>query len=200
MNVLTELSGAMTTAAQNLIHNMRWVIILLAVLWVVQIINSIVHYQLNVLGIYPRRLRGLIGILFAPFLHGSYEHLFFNTVPLAILASLMFIFGQTVFICASILIVFLSGLLTWLLGRRGIHVGASSVVIGYWGYLLMAGYHQRSIITIGLALVCFYYFAGLLTSFFPGEEKVSWEGHLFGFIAGMFANYLTPFVLQHFIM
>jgi membrane associated rhomboid family serine protease len=196
VDAIEKFANAMHEMGQNLTQNLHWILAILAFLWIVQIINSSMHYRLNIFGIYPRHPWGLIGIFTSPALHGSYEHLIFNCFPLFILGELMFVFGQSVFLVASILIIIISGSLTWLFGRRALHVGASGVIMGYWSYLLIAGYHQRSIITIGLAVICLYYFAGFIGSMIPGQKKVSWEGHLFGFLAGIAANYLTPSLLS----
>jgi len=159
-------------------------------LWIINIVNSLLGYRLNILGIYPRHIFGLIGIPCAPFLHGSFSHLFFNSIPLIVLLDFMLINGTQKFIYVTATIVLLSGTAVWLVGRRALHVGASSVIMGYWGYLLVDAYRHPSILTIILAIVCVYYFGSLLLSLFPREERVSWEGHVFGFLAGLIAVYL----------
>ncbi|MBA2654680.1 MAG: rhomboid family intramembrane serine protease [Gammaproteobacteria bacterium] len=164
-------------------------LMLVGMLWAILFVNWLIGYRLNLLGIYPRHLFGLIGIPLHPFLHGGFNHLFFNSIPLFVLLTFILTGGLTHFICVTASIVLLSGGAIWLLGRRAIHIGASDLVMGYWGYLLVYAYKNPSILTAILALVCVYYFGGLLLSIFPNEEKVSWEGHLFGLLAGMSATY-----------
>lgn len=161
-------------------------------LWMLHFVNKLLGYRLNHLGLLPRTGRGLIGIFFSPFLHGDSNHLFFNTFPLLILACFVLVGGQPLFWRVTFAIILLSGLLIWLLGRRAIHIGASALVTGYWGYLLMNAYHQPSLMAVVLAVVCLYYFGGLFFGLFPSEEKVSWEGHLFGCMAGVAVNYIFP--------
>lgn len=161
-------------------------------LWIFQIINKLLGYRLNYLGIIPRTPRGLIGIIFSPFLHADVNHLFLNTFPLLVLACFVLIGGQPLFWRVTISIILLSGLLIWLLGRRAIHLGASALITGYWGYLLINAYHQPSIMAILLAIVCIYYFGSIFLGLFPSKESVSWEGHLFGCLAGIATNYLFP--------
>jgi membrane associated rhomboid family serine protease len=163
-------------------------------LWALQLINKILGYRLNYLGIIPRSGRGVVGIFFSPFLHGDANHLFFNTIPLLVLACFVLIGGQALFWRVTITIILLSGAMIWLLGRKAIHIGASSLIMGYWGYLLMNAYHQPSLMTVVLAIVCLYYFGGLFFGLFPTREQVSWEGHLFGCLAGVAANYMFPMV------
>lgn len=169
--------------------------LIIGFIWFVQIINAVLSYGLNVFGIYPRRMWGLRGIIFAPVLHSGFDHLFFNTIPLLILIDFVLFAGVTQFLCITLIIMVLGGFLIWLLGRNGMHVGASYLVMGYWGYLLINAYQHPSVLSIVLALVCLYYFGGLLLGLFPTEEKVSWEGHLFGFVAGIAAVYFCPIVM-----
>ena len=164
----------------------------IALLWVIQIINWMLGYRLNQLGLLPRSYRGLMGIVFSPFLHGNANHLFFNTIPLLVLACFIVVGGRTLFFSVSITIILLSGLGVWLFGRRAMHIGASGLIMGYWGYLLVNAYLQPSLMTLVLALVSIYYFGGLFFGLFPSEKGVSWEGHLFGCLAGIAANFIFP--------
>ncbi|MCX7119055.1 MAG: rhomboid family intramembrane serine protease [Legionellales bacterium] len=87
------------------------------------------------------------------------------------------------------LIILVSGLLIWCFAVPGLHVGASGVITGYWGYLVAHAYYQSTATTLILAAVCLVYFAGILWSIFPGKKHVSWQGHLFGLIAGFGVAY-----------
>lgn len=168
---------------------------IIGILWIVQIFNILLGYRLNYLGIYPRHLLGLPGIAFSPFLHGSFNHLFFNSIPLFILINFMLLAGWAQFVNVSLIIIILSGSLTWLFARPAIHVGASSVVMGYWGYLLITAYYHPSVLSLVLGVLCLYYLGGLFFSIFPSEESVSWEGHVFGLLSGFAAFALTNYYL-----
>ncbi|MCD6056339.1 MAG: AraC family transcriptional regulator [Gammaproteobacteria bacterium] len=176
-------------------HNIPTLLVILAILWGVQLVNSISGYALNQLGIYPRHLKGLIGILFSPFLHGSYGHLFLNSIPLFILTNFVLMEGWPVFISVTVTIMFIGGLLTWLMARLAYHIGASGIIMGYWGYLLVNAYYQQSMLAIVLALVCLLYFGSMWLNIFPDKSASSWEGHLFGLMAGVSASYAAPIVL-----
>lgn len=141
--------------------------------------------RLLYLGIVPRHWAGLLGIIFAPFLHAHFNHLFFNLIPLLVLSNFILFNGLVYFIKIIITIGFLSGLLTWSFGRPALHIGASGVVTGLWGLLITQVYTQPSLTTIILAILCAYYFAGIFLGIFPSQKGVSWEGHLFGLIAGV---------------
>ena len=187
-----QITLVLQTLVETIRNNFTLLLSIIAGLWILQLFNKLLGYRLNYLGIIPRRRRGLFGIFFSPLLHGNANHLFFNTLPLLVLACFVLVGGQLLFWKVTITIILLSGILIWLFGRRAIHIGASSVIMGYWGYLLINAYHQPSLMAVVLAIICIYYFGGLVFGLFPSEEKVSWEGHLFGCIAGVAANYLFP--------
>lgn len=164
-------------------------------LWGLLFLNVMSGYRLNIFGIYPRRIPGLVGIPCSPFLHGSVQHLFFNSIPLLVLSALILVNGQSYFFQVTVMIIVLSGTLTWLFGRSAFHVGASSLIMGYWSFLLFEAFLQRSVMAIVLAVLCLYYFGSLLINIFPQEEKVSWEGHLFGLLSGIAVSYLLAYKL-----
>jgi membrane associated rhomboid family serine protease len=165
----------------------------IAAIWILHLVNFFIKYKLNYLGILPRHLFGLVGIVFSPFLHGNFNHLFFNTFPLFVLSDLVLIEGVSNFYCASGMIIVVSGALLWLFGRDGIHIGASGLIMGYFGYLLTKAYLNITATTVILAGISLYYFGGLFLCLFPGAQKnISWDGHIFGFAAGI----ITAFYLK----
>lgn len=163
---------------------------IIAGLWIIYFVNSLVGKKLFVLGIYPRHWFGLIGIPFSPLLHADLNHLIFNSIPLFVLMCFVLTAGLHQFIFITLLIILLSGLGIWLFGRSAIHIGASALIMGYFGYLLADAYQHPSVSTMAIGFLCIYYFGGLIFSLFPSEEKVSWEGHAFGFLAGIAVSLL----------
>lgn len=173
--------------------NMLFVLALIGIMWAVNIVNWLfLGGLLNILGVLPRHPLGLIGIIFSPFLHGHFNHLFFNTFPLFVLMNLVMLGGLSLFYAVTLIVVVGSGVLVWLFGRRAIHLGASSLIMGYWGYLLVHAYTEGTIMAGVLGAVSLYYFGGLLMELFPDRREVSWEGHLFGFLSGLAAVPLGP--------
>jgi membrane associated rhomboid family serine protease len=196
--MLNELATSLQTIIDGVKNNYVFTLSILGIMWVLLFINLLFKMRLCILGIYPRRLFGLVGIVFAPFLHGSFEHLLFNSMPLFLLMNFVLLSGYQTFYIVTITIMLIAGGLTWLLGRSAIHIGASYVVMGYFGYLLCAAYFNLTMLSVGLALIALYYFGGILLSVFPAEDKISWESHLFGLIAGIITCLLlmkTDFVL-----
>lgn len=171
--------------------NAHYLAIILLIPWLVFIISHLTGKWLLLLGITPRRLYGLPGIFFAPFLHADFNHIFFNSIPLIVLSNFLLINGLNYFLSISLSIILLSGLLIWCFAKPGLHVGASAVITGYWALLVSDIYQQGSLTAIILGVISLYYFAGIFLGVFPGKKGVSWEGHLFGLIAGFATSYLV---------
>jgi membrane associated rhomboid family serine protease len=176
--------------------NLKFVAGLIASLYLIHCLNWISGFRLNNLGIYPRKLYGLPGILCSPFLHGHFNHLFFNSIPLFVLTSFVLLQGMKTYLMVSAIIVILGGAGTWLIGRRGVHIGASGVIMGYWSYLLIEAYYHPSVMSVVLAVICLYYFGGMILNLFPQEVSASWEAHVSGFLAGLAAAYSAPMLSQ----
>ncbi len=169
----------------------RQVQILLSVvvlLWAIEIVDQLIFRgALNNLGIRPRSLPGLFGIAFAPFLHGNFAHLLANTLPLVSLGWLIMLRNTEDFFWVSIITALVSGLGTWLIGSPATHIGASGVIFGYFGFLLLRGYFERSATAIAFSILVAVLYGGILWGVLPTQPGVSWEGHLFGFIGGVLA-------------
>ncbi|HSX20356.1 MAG TPA: rhomboid family intramembrane serine protease [Gammaproteobacteria bacterium] len=163
---------------------------LLLCVWAFNIINWLFRSPLNLLGIYPRSAWGLLGIIFSPFLHANFTHLFFNSIPFFVLGMFLLTLGKSFFIAVSIIISISQGILVWLFGRKYIHIGASGVISGYFGFILGLAYLQPTMISILLAAVAIYYFGTILLGILPSAELVSWESHLAGLISGVVLVYV----------
>ena len=185
-----SLTDSLLQLATSIKENLPFMLSLLGVLWGVFILNQLLGKRLCIFGILPRKAIGIPGIALHPFLHANFGHLFFNSIPIFVLGSLILIMGQQTFICVTLGVTLMSGTAIWLLGRPGIHLGASTVIMGYWSFLLINAYQHPTITTVIIGIISLYYFAGLFLALFPAEGNVSWEGHVFGFLAGIAANYL----------
>ena len=163
----------------------------LAVIWAVEILNGLLGHRLNTWGIRPRSELGLIGIPLSPILHGSYNHVLSNTIPFLVLGGLVALRGSQKLVGVSLFIIGAGGGAVWLLGRSAIHVGASGLVFGYFGYLVAAGWYDRKLGSILAAIAVIFLYGGLVFGVLPTQSFVSWEAHLFGLIAGVMAARLT---------
>ena len=139
-------------------------------------------------GIIPRTTDGLIGILVAPFLHANLNHLVANTVPFLLFGWLVMLRDRRHFAVVTLLAMLGSGLLSWTLGApNSIHIGASGVVFGYFGFLLLAGWYARSAGSIAISLLVGVLWGGTVLGVLPGTPGISWQGHLGGFLGGVLA-------------
>ncbi len=161
----------------------------------VNFINRMIGGRLYILGIVPRHPVGLLGIICSPFIHGSFNHLFFNAIPLFFLMNMVLMYGFNVFLAVTLNIMVIAGGLTWLFGRHACHVGASGVILGYFGFLVIIAYLVPSFLSIMLLVLTLYYFGGLVASLVPiHTQGVSVEGHLFGFAAGIATYFCLPYL------
>jgi membrane associated rhomboid family serine protease len=164
----------------------------IAALWLIELADLLLFRRsLDGLGIRPRDLDSLWSILAAPFLHGGLDHLLANTVPLLGLGWLVLLRGLGTFLAVSALAVLLGGFGVWLLGPPNtIHIGASGLVFGLLGYLLARGFFERRFASILLSVAVGLVYGGALWGLLPGQRGISWQGHLFGFLAGVLAAWL----------
>lgn len=158
-----------------------------AAMWVVFLLEGELGRSFYEWGIAPRSLAGLRGIICAPFLHGSLEHLIGNSIPFLILGSLIALQGSTVCFRALMTIIIVGGLLVWLLGKPTYHIGASGVVFGFLGYLLSYGWYVRRLLPLLVSLAVLLLYGGALIGILPSDPRVAWYSHLFGLLAGMMA-------------
>lgn len=159
----------------------------LATFWLVEIVDRLPFTpDLQANGIRPRRLDGLDGIAWAPFLHGDWWHLIANTAPFAILGGLVAVRGLRYWLRTTLIVLVVGGFLTWLVADGGNHIGASGIIFGYFGALIGAAVFERRLAAAATALVAIMLYGGLISGFLP-QPGISWEGHLFGAIAGLVA-------------
>jgi membrane associated rhomboid family serine protease len=142
-------------------------------------------------GIRPRHLSGLDGVLFGPFLHVDFPHLYGNSVPLILLGTFVLAAGTRRFLWSTLVIMLVSGLGVWFTGSpNSVVVGASGVIFGYLGLLLMRGIVEHSWWNIGVALLIGLLYGWQLIGVLPADPGISWQGHLFGFAGGVLAAVL----------
>lgn len=184
-------SSRLSTAAKT--HEWKRNALLLlgfvAAMWIIEIIDwAILGENLDNLGIIPRRTSGLIGIPLAPLLHGGAVHLIANSLPILVLGLLVILRNGHRFLLVTAIIVFTSGLGTWLIGPAGsVHIGASGLIFGYAGFLVTTAYYERSAAAILLAVLVLALYGGAIWGILPQGNGISWQGHLFGLLGGVLA-------------
>ncbi len=164
---------------------------IVALMWVVQVVNSLDSYRLDTDGIHPRDLGRLWGIFTAPFLHVGYGHLISNTIPLVFMGVIVALRGASRLAIVTAIVIVVGGLGTWLIApASSLTVGASGVVFGYATYLLSRGVFDRSVLELLIGVVVAVIWGGALLSSLVPRYGVSWQGHLAGAIGGVIAAWL----------
>lgn len=160
-------------------------IVIVLIMWIVFWAEIRFNWDFNFLGIYPRKLSGLVGVICGPFIHGSLKHLFNNSMPLLVLSSALFYFYRNIRWKVLICGLLIAGVFTWLIGRPALHIGASGVVYMLAAFLFFKGIFSKQFQLIALSLVVVFLYGGLLWYVMPIDPKISWEGHLSGFLVGL---------------
>jgi len=165
-------------------RKLRMMATVIGFLWVIEVVNMILDHRLCRFGIVPRSVHGLIGIPLSPLLHASLQHLLANTVAFAILGGLVLLRSRRDFVESTVFITILGGLGVWAFGRPAVHVGASGLVFGYFGFLVGRAWYERKLRSLIPAVLAIVLYGGIIWGVLPTQPGVSWEGHLCGLLAG----------------
>jgi len=165
-------------------------VLAVCIIWFIYFIEINFDFNFNKFGIYPRTVKGLQGVLFSPFIHGSVMHLLHNSMPLFVMLGGLFYFYQKIAYKVLIAGILLTGLLTWVFGRDSYHIGASGVIYFLVSFVFFSGIFRKYYRLIALSLTVVFLYGGMVWYIFPMEERISWEGHLSGFIVGLLAAFV----------
>jgi membrane associated rhomboid family serine protease len=160
-------------------------------IWLLEAVDWLLGGNFDHFGIIPRQTSGLWGIGAAPLLHAGFSHVAANTIPFIVLGWFVLLRGRRTFMIVTLIAVLVSGLGTWLIApSASIHLGASGLIFGYFGYLLFRGYFERSWEAIVWSIFVGVLYGGMLLGIFSQNPGISWQMHLFGFLGGGMAAYL----------
>jgi membrane associated rhomboid family serine protease len=160
-------------------------ILFVILIWLIFWVEFRFNVDLKSFGIQPRKIEGISGIIFSPFLHSSLEHLFNNSIPLFLLSSAIFFFYRNISWKIIFLGIFLSGLLTWIIGRDSTHIGASGLIYVLISFIFFKGIISKNFNLMALSLIVVFIYGGTIWYVFPIKNNMSWEGHLSGFMIGV---------------
>jgi len=146
-----------------------------------------IYFGLNFVkfGVLPRKLTGLKGVLFSPFIHSGISHLFNNSIPLAVLLSALMYFYQKVYLNILLIGGVLTGLLTWIIAREAYHIGASGIVYLLFSFIFFSGIIKKQFQLVAVSLIVIFLYGSMIWYVLPIKEGISWEGHLSGFVVGL---------------
>jgi len=167
-------------------------VVFVMLMWFINIIQFILGIDLGSLGIHPRDTTSLIGILTSPLIHGNWEHLLSNSLPLLILGVLLFLLYDKIAIWVWLLNYVVTGTLVWLfaINSNSFHIGASGIIYGLASFLFFSGFFRMDIKSIAISFGVGLFYGGMVWGILPIQPGVSWESHLFGGIVGLVLSYL----------
>jgi membrane associated rhomboid family serine protease len=155
-------------------------------LWIVKLIEWAKDLDLGSFGILPRTVKGSIGIITGPLIHGDVIHLMSNTIPLIILGVGLFYFYHRIALEVFIWIYLASGFWVWIVGREAYHIGSSGLVYGLLMFIFWGGILRKNPRSLAISLIIFFLYGGMIYGLFPIDDTVSWESHIMGSVAGIF--------------
>lgn len=167
-------------------------ILLLVLMWSVFLFDMSSSFDIYRLGIYPRTVPGLIGIITSPLIHSQEDikHILSNSVPIAVLLASLIHFYKAISGKVFLIIWLLGGFMTWMIARENYHIGMSGVIYGLVGFLFTSGALRKYKPLMGLSLFVVFLYGSLIWGIFPLETKVSWEGHLAGLVIGILSAFV----------
>lgn len=168
--------------------SIKFIVIFIVILWGIHLFSYIIPLQQY--GLIPRTTHGLIGIITSPFLHGSWDHLIGNTTSLIGLLVILYFLEGDKMLSKIILMILIGGILTWLFGRSANHIGASGLIFSIWGYILLSAWFSKKPKYIWLSVLVIFLYGGMVYGIYPLQVGVSWEGHLFGLVGGIYMAWL----------
>jgi len=161
------------------------VIFVIMILWLIKGVELAFNLNLNTYGVEPGEMSGLLGLIFAPMIHGSFEHLLSNTLALFILTTALFYEYPRAAKATFLIIYFGSGLGVWLFARDAYHFGASGLTHGMMFFLFLIGVIRRDKPAMALAMIVFFLYGSMVWGVLPTKEEISFETHLFGALMGI---------------
>lgn len=179
------------------IHSLIFPAVFILAFWIVEIIEQTTGLSFVKLGVYPLHLKGLPGIIFAPFIHSDFSHLISNSIPFFILLAMLVYYYRRISYRIFFMMYILAGLCVWLAGREAWHIGASGVVYALAAFHFVSGVIRNDTRLLTFSVVVVFLYGGLIWGIFPINPDVSWEGHLWGAISGIvLAIYYRKYIIR----
>jgi membrane associated rhomboid family serine protease len=182
MNEFEEVSKA---EKSRIFHTFFFPVVFIFILWLIKCCEVVFEYPLYNLGVYPRHVKGIVGVFTAPLIHSNFSHLFSNSIPLFVLGSGLFYYYRTVAYKIFFMILFATGLWVWVSARPSYHIGASGVVYGLASFMFLSGVIKKNMSLSAFALVVVFLYGNMIWGVLPVLPHISWESHLMGAIAGI---------------
>jgi len=160
-------------------------------MWFVHFIQFFLSIDLSYLGLYPREMSGLVGVVLSPLIHGNQSHIVSNSLPFLILSMALFYFYKRVSALVFLNCYLSTGILVWLFGRPVYHIGASGLIYGIAFFLMLFGLFRKDVKSILISIIVVGVYGGMIYGLMPDSPQTSWESHVFGaFVGTALAFYL----------
>lgn len=180
----------MDTEKQLFLRAMMLPLAIVFIMWLVKLTEIMLGAEWYFLGIYPRSISGLFGIFTSPFIHGDFQHLFSNSVPLLVVGTLIMYFYRGVALKVFLWIFLLNGASVWAFARESYHIGISGLVYGMVSFLFFSGVLRKDNRMMAISLLMVFLYGGMVWGVLPVRPGVSWESHLLGALAGIFCAFI----------
>lgn len=172
-------------ARKNFLFGLLFPLSFVGILWLVRLLETSAGVSLAQYGLFPRSLQGILGIFTAPLIHADAWHLFSNSVPLAAMGIIMFLFYREIAFPVFFWIYIMTGLWVWAAGREVYHIGASGLVYGFVCFIFFSGIFRWDKRLLRPSVVVLLFYGGMIGGILPGQPNISWESHALGSLAGI---------------
>jgi membrane associated rhomboid family serine protease len=174
----------------KLLKLLAFPLVITILLYAIKLYESIYHVHFTYLGVYPKSIKGLIGIITHPFVHSDWNHLLNNSVSLFFLSLAIIYFYKKIAFEIITFLWFVSGFWLWIFGRESYHIGASTLVYAFASFLFFSGVFRKNKSLAIISLLIVFLYGSMVWGIFPIKMQISFEAHLAGFLAGLaFAFY-----------
>lgn len=153
--------------------------------WLIKLMEISLDMSLAEYGLRPRDTKQWFGIITMPFLHSGFKHIFANSTSFLVLGSMLFYFYSNKSMQVLGLSWLLTGVLTWIIGRDSVHIGASGIIYSFAGFIFFSGLLSKNIRLMAISLIVVFMYGSMIWGMFPQNTNISWEGHLAGFVTGV---------------
>ena len=178
-------------------HSLIFPAVFIFLFWMVETAEQILGISLVKFGVYPLHLKGLLGIITSPFIHSDFNHLISNSVPFFILMAALIYFYRRISYRIFFQLYIFAGIFLWIFGREVWHIGASGVVYALAAFHLISGIIRNDVRLLTLSIVVVFLYGGLIWGLLPIDPTISWEGHLWGALSGVFlAFYYRKYLIR----
>jgi membrane associated rhomboid family serine protease len=182
---MDEYKEVLKAEKSKMFHTFFFPVLFIFLLWLVKFIEIVFDYPLYNLGVYPRHIKGILGVFTSPLIHADFGHLVSNSIPLLVLGAGLFYYYRTVAYKIFFLILFATGFWVWVSARPSYHIGASGVVYGLATFMFVSGAIKKNMSLAAFSLVVVFLYGNLIWGVLPVMPHISWESHLMGAIAGV---------------